>query len=570
MFRIMKRLPAAKCIAAIALLFVQIASLMVLPYVTADIVNKGVMTGDISFIWSKGILMIALSVCGLIGAIFNTFIFSKISYQLGGELREAVYSKVLHFSKPEFDKIGTSSLITRNTNDITQVQTLVEMGLKFLIMAPVMLFGGIIMTYLLSPTLSLIYLCTIPFLIISYFVIFRFANPLYTKIQKLVDSLNLFFREGLTGAKIIRAFSKETTEYDKYKAANDEYTKASISAGTIMSFFLPIITMIISLATVIIMWVGGININAGNMEVGTLIGAISYSVQILMGFGMLTNVILSVPRGQVSAKRILEVIDMPVSIEDPEHCENMDGQKVDLTFENVDFRYHGAEKKTLQNISFTVSQGQTLAIIGSTGDGKSSLVNLISRLYDVENGSVKIGSTDIREIEQKTLRDMISFSPQQSTLFFGTIRSNMLVGKPNATDDEIWEALDIANATEFITGLDMAVEKNGGNFSGGQKQRLCIARTLIKEADIYVFDDSFSALDFKTDSMVRNAMKSKLKNAVTVIVAQRIGTIMDADSIAVLDKGKLAGLGTHESLKVKNSVYKEIINSQFYHEEAAI
>jgi len=572
MLKIVKRLPIAMSVIAIGFLIVQIICALWLPLVTADIVNIGIKTSDIDFIWSKGYLMITLSVCSMIGAICNTYLFSRISYKLGGELRSDIYRKALRFSKHEFDKIGTSSLITRNTNDVTQVQTLVEGGLKFLILAPAMLIGGIVMTYLLSPTLALVFLCAVPFLAISYFVIYRFASPLYTKMQKLLDNLNQFFREGLTGVKVIRAFGKEEQEYEKYKAVNREYTKNYITAGTIMSVSIPLVTMFVSLATVIIVWVGGKGVESGTIEVGSIMSAISYSIQILLGFGMLTNVILAIPRGQISAKRINEVLDMPIGINDPEQAVKTENST--LTFENVDFRYQGAGRKTLENISFTVGKGQTLAIIGGTGDGKTALVNLISRLYDVEKGSVKIGGTDIRDMEQNTLHSLVSYSPQKSTLFFGTIRSNMLMGKPDATDGEIWAALDMAHATEFIRtlsgGLDSAVEKGGGNFSGGQKQRLCIARALLKDASIYVFDDSFSALDFKTDGEVRRAMRGKLKDAITIIVAQRIGTVMDADAIAVIDNGKLAGFGSHEELKATNPVYRQIIDSQFYKEEAAV
>jgi ATP-binding cassette subfamily B protein len=572
MLKVIKKLPIALSLVAIAFLIVQIVCSLWLPLVTADIVNVGIMTSDTAIIWSKGYLMIALSVAAMIGAICNTYLFSKISYELGGQLRADLYRKVLRFSKHEFDKFGTSSLITRNTNDVTQVQTLVEGGLKFLILAPAMLVGGIIMTALLSPTLALVFLCAVPLLLISYFIIYRFASPLYEKMQRLLDNLNQFFREGLTGVKVIRAFGKESEEYEKYKAVNHEYTKKYITAGTIMSISVPLVTMLVSLATVFIVWVGGNGVSTGNIEVGSIMGAISYSGLILGGFGMLTNVILSIPRGQISAKRIYEVLDMPISINDP--AKASESGKTTLSFESVDFRYQGAERRTLENISFTVNKGKTLAIIGSTGDGKSSLVNLIPRLYDVEKGCVKIGGTDIRKLEQKTLHDLVSLSPQKSTLFFGTVRSNMLAGKPDATDDEIWAALDMAHATDFVctlpNGLDGAVEKGGGNFSGGQKQRLCIARALLKNAAIYIFDDSFSALDFKTDGEVRRAMRSKLKDAITVIVAQRVGTVMDADMIAVLDNGKLAGLGTHEQLKADCPVYKEIIDSQFYKEEAEV
>ncbi|MDR3305588.1 MAG: ABC transporter ATP-binding protein/permease [Clostridiales Family XIII bacterium] len=595
MLKIIKRLPAGMVILAIVFVLIQVAAALYLPQVMVDIVNNGVMAGKVDFIRSRGFLMILLSVCSLAAAIFNTFIFSRLSYKLGSELRSDIFGKALSFSKAEFDKIGTASLITRNTNDVTQVQTLVEMGLKFLILSPCMLFGGIIMTGLLSPKLALVFLCAVPFLIVSYIIIYRFASPLFTKMQKLLDKMNLLFREGLTGARVIRAFCKEGSEYEKYRAVNREYTHASVTAGTIMSIFVPLITMLISLATVVITWIAGVSVSGGTMQIGAVMGAISYSGQILMGFGMLTAVILAIPRGQVSAKRINEVLDMPVSITDPaalpeaktglsasgpslQSLQSLAGGgsslagAASLTFENVDFRYAGAERKTLEGIAFSVNPGQTLAIIGSTGEGKTTLVNLISRLYDVTGGGVKIGGTDVRAMKQSVLHDAISFSPQKSTLFFGTIRSNMLMGKPGATDDEIWAALDMAQATEFVRtlaqGLDSAVEKGGGDFSGGQKQRLCIARTLIKNAGVYVFDDSFSALDFKTDSLVRAAMKSKLQGAVTVIVAQRLSTVMDADLIAVLDGGKLAGLGTHEQLEKTNRVYGEIIASQVYKEEA--
>ena len=571
MLKIIKRLPAAKTALAILFLFVQIGCALYLPYVTADIVNKGVMTGNTAFIWSKGGLMIGLSVLSLVGALLNTLFFSKISYYLGAELREDVYGKVLKFSKNEFDKFGASSLITRTTNDVTQVQTLVEMGCKFLLMAPAYLIGGILLTALLNVKLALIFLYVVPFLIISYLIINRFANPLYGKMQKTLDSLNRFFREGLTGVKVIRAFGKEKTEYEKYKSANREYTKASISAGTIMSFFIPVITMLIGFSALVVVWVGGKGIANGSIAVGDMIGAISYSAQILMGFGMLTSIILAIPRGQISAKRINEVLDTPLSIEDDADPATP-GEKPSLTFENVDFRYNGADKQTLSGIDFTVHAGQTLAIIGSTGDGKSSLVNLISRLYDVEKGKIRINGCDVRNIPQAALRSVVSFAPQTSTLFLGTVRSNMLVGKPDATDEEIWAALDMAQASEFVktlpNGLDSPVEKAGGNFSGGQKQRLCIARTLLKDADIYVFDDSFSALDFKTDAAVRNSMKAKLKDKISVVVAQRISTVMNADLIAVLNKGSLAGFGTHDELNKTCDVYREIVDSQIYKEVA--
>lgn len=572
MIKIFKRLSPLQTTAAILFLLVQIAATLYLPYITRDIVNYGIMTGDVPYVRQKGLFMFLISICGMFGAVFNTLIFSNLSYKLGGQLRSEIYSKAMSFGKYEFDKIGTSSLITRNTNDVTQVQMLVEMALKFLLMAPIMFIGGIFMTYLINPTLASVFLATIPLLIIAYYIIYHFANPLYGKMQRALDKLNLYFREGLTGARVIRAFGKESEEYDRYKAVNREYTNAAVTAGTIMCFFVPLITLLINFATLVITWLAGKGVANGTMQVGDIMACISYAAQILGGVAMVTSIMTFIPRGQASAKRIYEVLDMPLSITAP----IVGGNAADtsLVFEHVDFRYQGANRKTLQNISFSVKKGQTLAIIGSTGDGKTSLINLIPRMYDVESGSVLIGGTDVRQFSEETLHTLISVASQKSTLFFGTIRSNMLVAKPDATDTEIWKALDMAQASEFVRslekGLESAVEKGGGNFSGGQKQRLCIARALLKQAAIYVFDDSFSALDFKTDRIIRTAIKANLKNSITIIVAQRISTVMDSDIIAVLDNGKLAGLGRHNELKEQNAVYREIISSQFYQEEMAV
>ena len=571
MLRIIKRLPPGKTALSITFLLMQISCALYLPYLMANIVNNGIVAGDIAYIWRQGALMIALTIFSLIGQVLNTYISAKIAYKLGMDLRSDIYRKALSFSKSEYDKFGTSSLITRNTNDVTQVQNLIEMGLKFFILSPLYLIGGIGMTFLLSPKLALIFVAVVPFLTIATIIIYKIANPLYGKMQKLQDKLNLYFREGLTGVKVIRAFGKEDDEYQKYRVANQDYTRTSITAATIMAVFVPIITLLISIATLIITWIGAGSVAAGTMEIGTIMGAISYSVQILTGFGILTSVILAIPRGQISVGRIHEVLDTPLSIQD-EKTPVLPGNG-SLQFEHVDFRYPGAAKRTLEDINFTVQKGQSLAIIGSTGDGKTSLVNLIARLYDVENGCVKIGGTDIRQISQPELHELVSLTPQKSTLFMGTIRENMLMGKPDATDGEIWAALDMACATEFVkglpSGLDSVIDKSGGNFSGGQKQRLCIARTLIKNADIYIFDDSFSALDFKTDAAVRSNMKTKRSGAITVIVAQRVSTIMGADLIAVLENGRLAGLGTHDGLKATNRVYGEIVDSQTYKEVVA-
>lgn len=569
MLRILKQLPPVKAAMAIAFLLMQTGCALYLPYLTAGMVDKGIVPGDMGYIWRQGGVMLAFTLLSLIGALLNIYIAGNIAYNLGKEFRDKIFTKVLSFSGTEYDRFGTSALITRNTNDVTQVQTVVEMFLKFFILAPLYLIGGICMTWKLSPALAAPFIAVIPFMAAGAMVIYHYAAPLYGKVQKLLDRLNLLFREGLTGVRVIRAFAKEEEDFLKYEQTNREYTRTSITAGTIMSVFVPLTSLILNMATISIMWTGGKLAAAGAMNIGAVMAAITYSAQILMGFGLLTSVILTLPRGQVSARRIYEVLDTPVSIKD---CADpqLPGE-FSLAFDQVDFRYPDAAGKVLENISFHGKKGQTIAIVGGTGEGKSSMLGLIPRLYDAERGSVKIGGEDVRQIELADLHQLISLAPQRSSLMKGTIRSNMLLAKGDATDEEIWQALEDACAAEFVkrlsNGLDSPVEKGGGNFSGGQKQRLCIARALLKEAEIYLFDDSFSALDFKTDAAVRSHMKARLREKITVIVAQRINTISNADLILVLDKGKVAGLGNHEELLLSNSVYQEIIRSQAYSKE---
>lgn len=571
MLRFLKKLPPLKTTLAILFLLLQTGCALYLPYLMAGIVNNGIIAGDIQYILKQGVIMLGFTGLSLAGALLNMYIAGNIAFTLGKELRDEIYVKALSFSKAEYDKFGTSGLITRNTNDVTQVQSFVDMVLKFLILSPLYLIGGIYLTWSLNSSLAIPFIIVIPFMIIATIIIYRFAIPLYNKIQKILDKINLLFREGITGVRVIRAFSKEEEDYIKYKDTNKLFTKVSIKAGTIISVFVPLITLIINFATIAILWIGGNSAVNGGMEVGSIIAAISYSAQILVGFALLTNVILALPRGQVSAVRISEILDTPLSIKDKEIGEKP--SNISLEFDKVSFRYVGAAKQTLTDISFSLKQSQTLAIIGSTGEGKSTLLSLIPRLYDVESGSVKVDGIDVRNMDQSRLRNIVSYAPQKSSLVMGTIRSNMLLAKPDATDDEIWSILEISGAYEFVKNLpntlDSNVEKGGSNFSGGQKQRLCIARTLLKNADIYLFDDSFSALDFKTDAQVRSAIKSKIKNKITIIVAQRINTIIDADMILVLDKGKPVGLGKHDELLNTNPVYQEIVSSQGYKEVSA-
>lgn len=566
MKKIIKHLPVTTTAIAVLFLLVQTFSDLYLPTLTAQLINQGVVPNDQTVIWQKGFLMLGFAIISFSGALINIYFAAKVSYGLGGELREALFKKITSFSQKEVDQFGSSSLITRNTNDVTQVQNLIEMGLKFLILAPLYLVGGIYFSYRLSSSLTMIFVSVTPIILIVCWLIFRYTNPLFDKMQKKIDQLNLIFKEGLTGIKVIHAFNKEKVEYQRYQKENESYTKLAIRSNTVFSFLMPFITLMMSLATIAITWIGAGMIDTGQMEIGTLMGVVSYSAQILMGVAILTMVLSSIPRGQISAKRINEVLDTENVIQDGINELAGDTSKLNkIVLEKVAFSYDGAEKEALTDISFTVNLGETLAIIGSTGSGKTTLVNLLDRLYDPSKGKICFNEQEISQISQKHWHEQVSLVPQVNQLFFGTIRENLLVGNQQATDDELWTTLALAKANEFVEaqgGLDGVVEKNGGNFSGGQKQRLCLARSFVKKASIYVFDDSFSALDFKTDAIIQKNMASHLNQAIKIVVAQRINTVKNATKILVLNEGKIVGLGTHKELAKTNSVYQEIILSQ--------
>lgn len=566
MKKIIKRLPKATTAIAVLFLLVQTFSDLYLPTLTAQLINQGVVPNDQTIIWQKGFLMLGFAIISFGGALINIYFAAKVSYGLGGELREALFKKVTSFSQKEMDRFGSSSLITRNTNDVTQVQNLVEMGLKFLILAPLYLVGGIYFAYRLSPSLTMAFVSVTPIILIVCWLIFRYTNPLFDKMQRKIDQLNLIFKEGLTGIKVIHAFNKEQEEYQRYQKENELYTKLAIRSNTAFSFLMPFITLMMSLATIAITWLGAGLIDTGQMEIGTMMGVVSYAAQILMGVAILTMVLSSIPRGQISAKRINGVLETENVIQDGSSVFAEHESKTNsLILDQVSFSYDGAEEDALERISLSVRSGETLAIIGSTGSGKTTLVNLLDRLYDPRKGSIRFNEQEISQISQSNWHEQVSLVPQVNQLFFGTIRENLLVGNQWATDDELWDALALAQATDFVQaqgGLDGAVEKNGGNFSGGQKQRLCLARAFVKNAAIYLFDDSFSALDFKTDATIQKKMKAHLNQAIKIIVAQRITTVKNATKILVLNEGQMVGWGTHEELAETNAVYQEIILSQ--------
>lgn len=572
MIKLAKRMNSLAVIGAILFMVVQVVCDLYLPNLTADIIDNGVATGDVDYIISVGVKMLGFSLLSVAAAAGNVYLASQQSQLLGKNVRSSIFKKVSYFSNDAIDEIGTSSLITRTTNDVVQIQMVIMMGLRMMIQAPIMLAGAGIMAYNREPKLASIFLYVLPILAVFMVTIMYFAVPYFKKMQSKTDRLNLVFREGLTGIRVIRAFNRNESETKRFDEANKDFANTSIRANTIMSFMLPVMTLIISATNISIIWFGGHYISDGAMEVGNLITFMTYAMQILMSFMMLSMIFIFIPRGQVSAARINEVLATESAVKDPEKPIKVDmANKGTLEFDHVDFRYTGAEKLALKDIDFKGNKGQMVAVIGGTGSGKSTLANLIARFYDIESGSIRINGVDIRDINQKDLRSMIGYAPQKAILFTGTIRSNMQYGKPNATDEEIWHALEVAQAKSFVAelpdGLDSHVEQGGGNFSGGQKQRLSIARALVSKADILVFDDSFSALDFKTDAALRKALVTEAKDAVVVIIAQRISTVMNANTILVMDGGQVVGKGTHEELKETNETYQEIMNSQMREEE---
>lgn len=557
-------------LAALLFLLVQVSCDLYLPTVTADLVNQGIVHRNMGVIWNRGIQMMVVAAIGLLAAGGNVYFAATQSMKVGEKLRGQVFHKVLRFSNREMDEFGDSSLITRSTNDIVQIQNVMVQMLRMMLQSPIMLIAASVLAYTREPKLTKIFFISLPILAIVVVAVMYFAVPLFKSIQKKTDRINLIFREGLTGVRVIRAFRQDDREQKRFKAANEDYTRTGIKVFTIVSAMFPVVTLILGMTNVGIIILGSHLVASMTMQVGDLIAFMTYATQIMISFMMLSMIFVFVPRASASAARINAVLDQPLSIHDAPVADQekiAPAQPASLEFQDVDFRFNGAERLALHDLNFKVTAGQTLAIIGGTGSGKSALVNLIPRLFDVEKGEIRVNGVAINKLSQHDLHQVISITQQQAVLFSGTIRSNLQFGNDNATDEEMWHALNVAQAADFVKeegGLDAVVEQNGSNFSGGQRQRLAIARTIIKPASVYIFDDSFSALDFETDAKLRHALAAdpQIQRAVTVIVAQRVSTVVDADQILVLDEGRVVGQGTHQELKAHNKTYQQIVRSQ--------
>ena len=537
-----------------------------LPTLNADIIDNGVVTGDTGYIVSTGAIMLAVSLVQVATTIVAVYFGSRTAMGLGRDLRSAIFAKVGRFSGREVATFGAPSLITRNTNDVQQIQTVTAMALTMMVTAPIMMIGGIIMALREDVGLSWLVVVAVPVLAASVGFVASRLMPSFRSMQKRIDTVNRVLREQATGIRVLRAFVREPYETERFDRANTDLTDVSVTVGRWMSALFPLVMLILNVSTVAVLWFGGLRIEAGAMEIGSLTAFIAYLIQILMSVMMATFMLVMLPRAAVSADRIGEVLETEPSVRPPEVGVTRLTQRGHLRLEDATFAYPGADEPVVSDVSVEARPGETLAVIGSTGAGKSTLISLIPRLFDVTSGRVLVDGVDVRDLDPDVLWSKIGLVPQRPYLFSGTVASNLRFGKPDASEEEMWDALEIAQARVFVEampeGLESPITQGGTNVSGGQRQRLQIARALIKRPEIYVFDDSFSALDLATDARLRRALQPITRDSTVVIVAQRVSTIADADQILVLEDGRAVGLGTHRDLLETSPTYLEIVDSQ--------
>jgi ATP-binding cassette, subfamily B, multidrug efflux pump len=575
LFRTYLRPYAAPLALVMILLLVQAIGNLYLPDLNADIINNGVARGDNDYILRTGAVMLVVTGLLAVAAVVGVYWGARVAMGFGRDVRSAIFSKVETFSQVEVNRFGPASLITRNTNDVQQVQIVVFMGLTILISAPILIIGGVFMALRTDVPLSGLLLVVLPLMAAVIGLVLTRAVPLFRAVQVKLDRINQVMRETLSGVRVIRAFVRTPHEEQRFDTANRDLFATSLRVTRLFAITIPVMTAIFNLSTVAVIWFGAMRVNDGNLSIGNLTAFMQYLAQIL--FAVLTAVFMFIliPRGAVSGGRIREVLDTEPMIREPERpvTPSDETRRGEVVFGDVEFGYPGAEEPVLREIAFRAGPGETTAIVGSTGSGKSTLINLIPRFYDATTGSVQVDGVDVRDMALEDLWSRIGIVPQKAFLFSGTVASNLRYGDENATDDELWHALEIAQAKDFVEemegGLDAPITQGGSNLSGGQRQRLAIARALVKKAGIYVFDDSFSALDFATDSRLRAALAREIGWATLIIVAQRVGTIMAANRIVVMDGGRIVGIGTHRELLADNETYREIVYSQMSEKEAA-
>jgi ATP-binding cassette subfamily B multidrug efflux pump len=553
--------------------FLQTLATLYLPTLFADIIDKGVVTGDTDYIMRVGGEMLGITLLSIAAQIIAVYFGARTAMAVGRDVRAAIFSRVQEFSAREVGQFGAPSLITRTTNDVQQVQMLVLLTFTLLVSAPIMCVGGILLALNQDVPLSSLILVIVPVLVIVVALIIRRMRPLFRTMQTRIDSINRIMREQISGIRVIRAFVRDERERDRYGVANDQLTDVSLRTGRLMALMFPTVMLIVNLSSIAVLWFGGHRIDSGHMQVGALTAFLSYLMQILMSIMMATFMFIMIPRAEVCAERIEEVLDTESSVKPPLAPVTTLRQYGFLELRDVDFHYPGAEAPVLSGVNLTAHPHEVTAVIGSTGSGKTTLLNLIPRLFDATGGEVFVDGVNVRELDEKLLSRTVGLVPQKPYLFTGTVASNLRYGNPDATDEELWQALEVAQADDFVQRmegrLDAPIAQGGTNVSGGQRQRLAIARVLVQRPEIYLFDDSFSALDYATDAALRAALTRHIADATVIIVAQRVSTIRDADRIVVLDDGRVVGAGTHTELMDTNPTYREIVLSQLTEQEAA-